>query len=198
MKKIIVITILCLILLIGGFLWYTVRSNEADPTPNTQSSNTISNIVSGNLSSQTALDSTVNPSSNSKQNNLQNIDQVSQSLPSFVVSSSTIKDPVNPNTYILVGDLGYCLADGTCPRTNTGDEGSYSMSYDSTADLYTIVIYAKPLTMVRDIAETRLSSFLNLSRSNLCSLNYYVTTVSSVSVADAGSNIGFTACSKLR
>ncbi|MES2994802.1 MAG: hypothetical protein V4681_02120 [Patescibacteria group bacterium] len=111
----------------------------------------------------------------------------------FMHDQVTVADVVNPGNYVLAGELGYCLADGTCPRG--ADTPTFSISFNDEDDTFNIVLLAEPLGEVRRAAETHLQSRLGLSNEVMCELNYYVGTPSFVNASYSNGNMGFSYCS---
>lgn len=106
---------------------------------------------------------------------------------------STIADVVSPGNYIISGSLGYCLADGTCPETpNKTDR--YSISFDEKAQSFTIALLAEPLKDVRLEAEASLQQSLDITKPEMCRLNYYLGTPYWVNEYFSGGNLGFSFC----
>lgn len=110
----------------------------------------------------------------------------------FIHNGETIQDVVNPGNYMLAGSLGYCLADGTCPKA--ADTQTFSISYDEKSASFGIVLLKEPLGETRLAAEAFLSSRLGLSRAQLCSLKYYIGTPYWVNEQFSAGNLGFSVC----
>lgn len=110
----------------------------------------------------------------------------------FVHNGETIQDVVNPGNYVLAGSLGYCLADGTCPKA--ADTQAFSISYDEKSASFGIVLLKEPLGETRLAAEAFLSSRLGISRAQLCSLTYYIGTPYWVNEQFSANNLGFSLC----
>ncbi|MEK9184428.1 MAG: hypothetical protein AAB892_01730 [Patescibacteria group bacterium] len=110
----------------------------------------------------------------------------------FIRDGITVADVVNPGSYVLAGELGYCLADGTCPKA--ADTPHFSISYHEASGTFTIQLLAEPLGEVRREAETHLRNRLGISNPLMCTLNYYLGTPSFVNEAYSNGNIGFSYC----
>ncbi|GEM_PF-1796837 len=110
----------------------------------------------------------------------------------FVHNGETVADPVNPGNYVLAGDVGYCLADGTCPHG--ADSERYSISYDDQKQFFTVILLKEPLNESRLAAETFLIERLGISREELCLLNSYVGIPYWVNDRFADGTVGFSAC----
>ncbi|MBU1292954.1 hypothetical protein KJ819_02700 [Patescibacteria group bacterium] len=110
----------------------------------------------------------------------------------FIHNGETVSDPVNPGNYVLAGDLGYCLADGTCPQGASSDR--FSISYDSQKQFFTVVLLKEPLNESRLAAETFLIERLGVSRESLCLLNAYVGVPYWINDRFADGTVGFSAC----
>lgn len=91
----------------------------------------------------------------------------------FIENGTTIADPQNPGTYIVAGELGYCLEGGTCPSTGVQD---FTISYFSEEQAFMIGLGAEPLGAVRDRAEQALADTLGIARAQLCQLRVSVGT----------------------
>lgn len=119
-------------------------------------------------------------------------DNASLEVRDFIHNGETIQDVVNPGNYVLAGSLGYCLADGTCPKA--ADTSTFSISYDEKNASFGIVLLKEPLGETRLAAEAFLSSRLGISRAQLCSLNYYIGTPYWVNEQFSAHNLGFSLC----
>ena len=111
----------------------------------------------------------------------------------FIQDQITVADVVNTGHYVLAGELGYCLADGTCPKG--ADTSTFSISFNDEDDTFNIVLLAEPLGEVRREAETHLQNRLGLSNEVMCELNYYIGTPSFVNDSYSNGNMGFSYCS---
>ncbi len=110
----------------------------------------------------------------------------------FIHNGLTGPDTQNPGTYYLAGSPGYCLSDGTCPHGASATE--FNITYDTKAQFFTIALVAEPLGTIRGKAERFLLNTLGISETQLCTLNYYVGTVSALNEQFAGRNLGFSFC----
>lgn len=109
----------------------------------------------------------------------------------FIHNGETVSDPVNSGSYVLAGDVGYCLQDGTCPHGAPSED--FSIGYDSTGT-FTIALLREPLSASRKAAEQFLMTRLGISAEQLCSLQYQVLVSQDVNPAFAYGNLGFSSC----
>lgn len=110
----------------------------------------------------------------------------------FTHNGSTIKDVQNPDRYFLVGKVGYCLADGTCPSGALSDD--YSIVYQSADQSFIIALLTEPLYQARQSAEQYLATTLGISEAEMCTLKYYISTDSYINATYAGKNLLFSFC----
>lgn len=110
----------------------------------------------------------------------------------FIHNNETVPDTANPGSYVLAGDLGYCLADGTCPKGASVTD--FSVSYDEKTHFFNIILLAEPLGTSRLNAEQFVESRLGISGQQACSLNYYVGTPYWVNSNYDNKNLGFSFC----
>ncbi|MEK7510893.1 MAG: hypothetical protein AAB582_01490 [Patescibacteria group bacterium] len=113
-------------------------------------------------------------------------------LNDFIRDGITIEDKGEAGTYVLVGELGYCLPDGSCPRAT--DHTDFSITYTTEGDIFTIALLAEPLSTTRLRAEQYLKERLGISAESMCGLNYYVGTPSWVNEHYSNGNMGFSFC----
>ncbi len=110
----------------------------------------------------------------------------------FLHNGITGSDPQNQDMYYLAGAPGYCLTDGTCPHgAKTND---FNITYDAAHQFFTIALLSEPLGKARTGAEQFLLNALGISETKLCTLNYYLGTVSALNDRYAGKNLGFSFC----
>ncbi|MCR4276169.1 MAG: hypothetical protein NUV90_02175 [Candidatus Parcubacteria bacterium] len=110
----------------------------------------------------------------------------------FIHNGETVQDVQNPGSYVLAGSLGYCLADGSCPKgASTMD---FSVSYDEKNHFFNIILLAEPLGAVRLEAERFIANRLGLAGKDACNLNYFVGTPYWVNAAYDDRNLGFSFC----
>ena len=111
----------------------------------------------------------------------------------FMHNGVTIPDTANPGRYLLAGNLGYCIKDTSkCQAGNTTD---FNIFYDSIAKAFTIALLKEPLGQTRLQMEQTLMQTLGIAQQQMCSLNYYVGTISDLNSFYAGKNLGFSFCS---
>lgn len=110
----------------------------------------------------------------------------------FIHNGETVTDVQNPGSYVLAGSLGYCLADGTCPRGAVTEE--FSISYSEKTHLFNIVLLTEPLGEIRHKTEQFLVGRLGLTEQQLCSLDYTVGAPYWVNEAYDSKNLGFSFC----
>lgn len=110
----------------------------------------------------------------------------------FIKNGETVSDAVNPGNFVLAGELGYCLPDGSCPHGALTTK--FSIVYSQEYGMFDVVLLEEPLGEVRTEAEEFLMSRLGLSASQLCSLRYNVGVPYWVNETFSGGNLGFTSC----
>lgn len=110
----------------------------------------------------------------------------------FIRNGETVADPLNPASYVLAGDTGYCLADGTCPHG--AETEKFQISFDEGSNTFSIALTAEPLSTARAEAEQFLMERLGVDSATLCKLNYFVSTTYWVNESYANRNLGFSAC----
>jgi hypothetical protein len=110
----------------------------------------------------------------------------------FVHNGVTIPDPTQPSQYVLAGNSGVCLPNGTCPGgASTTD---FYITYDPADQTFNVLLRAEPLGEVRDEAEQFLQSTLGVTTTQLCNLNITVGTILSVNSNYAGEELRFKDC----
>lgn len=96
----------------------------------------------------------------------------------FIHNGVTLADSSNEGNYLLTGSV-----------TN-----GFSIGYRAPADFFTIALEKEPLGEMRIAAENYLLSALGVSKSQLCSLRYYIGTDVHTNSFYAGKNLGFSFC----
>lgn len=119
------------------------------------------------------------------------MDGNSARLKDFINNGQTIADSENTGSYLLAGELGYCLPDKPC---TAGTEKNFNIFYDSSTQIFTIALLTEPLGVVRDQAEQYLLTTLGITHDTLCTLKYYVGTTYQVNETYASGNLGFKNC----
>lgn len=110
----------------------------------------------------------------------------------FIHNGETIEDPAAPGQYILAGELGYCLGDGTCPKA--AEVSNFHILFEDKTDFFNITLLSEPLSGARLDAETFLKARLGLQDRDMCSLFYWIGAPGAVSQEYAGANLGFSFC----
>ncbi len=110
----------------------------------------------------------------------------------FISNGETIPDVVNPGSFVLAGDLGYCLYDGTCPQA--ADTPSFNIRYEEKTQAFTVTLLAEPLGTTRLAAESFLIDRLGIEARDLCRIRYYLGVPNSVNSVYTGDNLGFSFC----
>lgn len=100
----------------------------------------------------------------------------------FLDDPSVTEDSVNPGYYYL----------GNQPQ---GTSTPYLIEYIKETDYFNIELLEEPIGETRKSAEDDLRSRLGLSDSELCALDYVVSTPTSVNSTYASINLGFSFCS---
>ena len=108
------------------------------------------------------------------------------------LATGAVTDAVNPGSYVLAGELGYCLYDGTCPKAT--DDTDFNISFDETTSEFTIVLLREPIGASRLEAEAFLRQKLGVKDSELCRIKYYVGVPYTVNTVYTGSNLGLSFC----
>jgi hypothetical protein len=103
----------------------------------------------------------------------------------FLKNSDIIPDTRNPGLYYLGNTISNNPHD-TLPE--------YIITYDHSIQFFKIVLLQNPLSGARRNAETYLKQTLDISYEQLCRLNYFVTTPSTVSPVYSGLDIKFSSC----
>lgn len=96
----------------------------------------------------------------------------------FIHDPSTMPDPSNAGNYYLTG---------------SSTEG-YSIGYRTPAQFFTIILQQEPIGATRIAAENFLLAKLGISKSQMCSLNYYLGTDVHTNSLYAGRSLGFSFC----
>ena len=111
----------------------------------------------------------------------------------FIHDPRTVADVVNPGSYLLAGELGYCLGDGSCPVAS--DITDFSVMYSETTQAFTIVLLREPIGETRRRAEAFMLERLGITETEACALRYHLGVPTSVNETFAGRNLGFSFCS---
>lgn len=164
-------------------LLYTFFSNRSQSEETVVPEVTTFPELKGVLDSTTGLPARINLSA---QNNL------SFEVYNFPENGETIEDPSNEDYYVLAGDVGYCLPDGTCPIGY--DTDSFSVSYNAVAEYFTLVILDEPIAVNRKRAEDFLMSRLGIGEQEMCQLHYSFSAPYWVNEFYAGRELGFSFC----
>ncbi|MDB5194936.1 MAG: hypothetical protein JWO84_120 [Parcubacteria group bacterium] len=109
----------------------------------------------------------------------------------FIHNGETISDTQNPGSYLLAGQLGYCLPSTRCSAATSTD---FNIGYNETNQAFTVALLTEPLGQARLNAEQFLEDRLGLTKDELCKLNYYVGTTYWVNERYAAGNLGFSSC----
>ena len=110
----------------------------------------------------------------------------------FIHNGVTLPDEMNEGRYLLAGDLGYCVTDPAACQA--GGTTAFNIFYDSTSGAFTIALLEEPLGQTRLAAEQYLMKTLGVTQQEMCALNYYVGTTSSVNPRYDSGNLGFSFC----
>ena len=110
----------------------------------------------------------------------------------FTRDPEVLADAVNPGSYVLAGELGYCLPDGSCPFAS--DVRDFSITYTEDYQAFTITLLKEPVGETRRAAEGFLREKLALNDANLCLLRYHIGVPSFVNETYTGRNLGFSFC----
>jgi|GEM_PF-5863622 len=117
---------------------------------------------------------------------------VAINVDNFMNFGMTFEDPVNPNNYILSDNLEYCVVDGSC--INNQVSSNFSIRFDATDGVFYVQLLEQPIEEARRTAESFLTKVLQISRPELCELNYYMSVLESVDKQFSGKHLQFTAC----
>lgn len=107
----------------------------------------------------------------------------------FLKLPGTVADQVIPHYYYL----GYHTAEGQ-NDPSASDAPPYIISYASDTQYFNVAILQEPIGAVRLAAEAYLSAALGISSSELCRLQYTVSTPERVNATFASRNLGFSQC----
>jgi hypothetical protein len=110
----------------------------------------------------------------------------------FIHNGVTIPDAANNGSYLLAGNLGYCITDPQ--KCQAGTTTDFNVFYDSTVGSFTIALLKEPLGRVRLKAERFLMQTLGIAQGDMCRLNYYVGTTMYVNPHYDSKNLGFSFC----
>ncbi|MDO8567052.1 MAG: hypothetical protein Q7R58_02785 [bacterium] len=110
----------------------------------------------------------------------------------FIHNGETVPDVQNPGSYVLAGSLGYCLADGSCPRG--APTTNFSVLYNEKIHFFNIVLLKEPLGAIRLEAEQFLINRLGITEQQACSLNYSIGAPYWVNETYDDKNLGFSFC----
>ena len=91
-----------------------------------------------------------------------------------------VEDSANPGIYYLAGA--------------SPTEETYTISYLSSDESFTVSVLSEPIGNVRQLAEQDLLNQLGISEYDACRLRYVVLTPASVNPLYAGKNLGFSFC----
>ena len=117
---------------------------------------------------------------------------VTVTVKDFIHNGETVPDVQNPGSHVLAGSLGYCLADGSCPRG--APTTNFSVSYNEKTHFFNIVLLKEPLGAVRLEAERFLIDRLGITEQQACSLNYSIGAPYWVNETYDDKNLGFSFC----
>ena|ERR1700761_9219957 len=112
-------------------------------------------------------------------------------VPDFRRAPMTMPSPSNPGQYLLMGSRVFC-GGAECPPWP--QRSPFSVTYDEGSQRFGIALQEKPIWPARTKAQEFLLRTLKLSKGQLCTLNYYLSTDDQVDSADAGKNLGFSFC----
>ncbi len=101
----------------------------------------------------------------------------------FIADKTTVTDPVNKGYYYL----GYNTFNG---ETNI----PYMIQYIADTKYFNIELLQEPLGTIRVEAENDLMKRLGITQTQMCQLNYTVSTPDSVNSVYASENLGFSFC----
>jgi len=110
----------------------------------------------------------------------------------FLDNGETALDPQSMNVFYLAGSPGYCISPGNCPHGALVTD--FNITFNTTSQSFIIVLLAEPLGRIRQDAEQFLQDRLGISEEQLCTLNYYISTVNGINASYAGKNVGFSFC----
>ena len=104
----------------------------------------------------------------------------------------TFEDPQNKGRYILVPNPSYCSESGLCLEGQLPQ--NFSVTFSNEGNVFYITLLAEPIAVAQRDAESFLSTVLNISSSQLCDLNYYLTISKYVDAQYAGQSLQFINC----
>ena len=101
----------------------------------------------------------------------------------FMSKSDTVADAVNRGYYIL----------GPSTQSVT-TMPPYLITYIASTQYFNIELLQEPIGQIRELAQQYLEQYLGISASDLCKINYTVSTPSSVNKTYGGASLGFSFC----
>lgn len=178
---IISIAALILVLLIGGGIWYFSLEKEASPSAGAPpTAFPIGNELPDGQEGQR------------QERAVTLADGSTTVVYDFTANGITVPDPVNPGSYVLAGELGYCLEDGSCP--NAGSINDFSIVFSEADQAFTVTLLAEPVGATRLAAEQYLLTQLGLPKEQACALRYHIGVPYWVNESFTGRNLGFSFC----
>jgi len=110
----------------------------------------------------------------------------------FIHNGVTISDKVNAGSYMLAGNLGYCLSDPQQCQAAPAD--NFNVFYNSAPQSFNIVLTKEPIGQARLDMEQFMLTTLGITQRQLCGLKYRVGVTSYVSEQYTARNLGFSFC----
>jgi len=164
MKKILLIALVVLTILIGGFMWWRMNSVPQTEVPKQQTGFPVSSSYSTD-SPRIAI-----PAQNNATVNTLN----------FLTDTGTKEDSANKGYYFL----------GNQPEV----QNPYVIVYIAETHYFNISLLQEPISESRAAAEAYLLQHLGLTKEQLCTLDYMVSVPDSVNNIYSDENLGFSFC----
>lgn len=104
----------------------------------------------------------------------------------------TYKDPANQGSYVLHGDLEYCLDTSVCPDNRESE--SFAVSLDGRNGIFYVSLLTQPVSAARVDSEKFLKKTLGVTSNELCDLSYYMSVPDFVGSVYEGQHLLFSNC----
>ena len=138
-KTIIVIGAIVLVLIIVAYVMF---GNRAPAPSQTSGTPTGTLPISQNVSS-------TSPQINGQVIDVTAYDGTKIIARDFIHHTQTTADVENPGSYMLAGNVGYCLPSGACPTGAPTND--YTISYNINTDFFNIALLKEPIGDTRQI-----------------------------------------------
>lgn len=106
----------------------------------------------------------------------------------FLKDPNTVADPIN---------VGYYNLNYATQATSSGSTATplpYFITYISSTQYFNVELLEEPIGQARELAQQYLQRLIGISESDMCRINYTVSTPYSVSGLYGGASLGFSFC----